>query len=448
MKSHWGEQTELALKNFNISFLPWPKLIIQSLGLIKWAVAKTNQQFKKIDNKVANQIKKTAWLIWEGKLMDQFPLSIWQSGSGTQTNMNINEVIANYVSGNEINHNLVIHANNDVNYAQSTNDTIPSAIQIAAVLDCTNLLLPALDNLCQTFHDLTIKFGHVIKPGRTHYQDATPISYAQEWSGSIAQIKNITQDIKYAIKKMVELPQGGTAVGTGINTYVRFDEKVCQNISDILQITFTPCHNKFHKISSHDDLLFLSGCLNGLATFANKLAQDFKFLTSGPDCGINEILFPAHEKGSSIMAGKVNPTQCEVLSMAAFHLMGAHNVITHANAAGHLQLNTYRPLIGYHLINSIEIISSSLNSFNDKFLKNITVNTSQIKSWINKYKMLSTVLVPHLGYDKVQQIVNYSADHKITILEAVLQLKLFSKVKAQKLLDPKNMINPITKNEK
>ena len=442
MKKYWGKQTELTINNFKIFPLELPKIIIQSLSLIKWAAADINGKNKKIDLKKSILIKKTSLKIWQGEFEEQFPLSIWQSGSGTQTHMNVNEVIAN-ISNEHIKKEIKkIHPNDDVNYGQSTNDTMVSAIHISAVITVIQKLKPSLNNMINAFKQLSNKFGHIIKPGRTHFQDATLLTYKQEWSGYIKQLEKLKEQLEYNIKNVSILPQGGTAIGTGINTYKNFDKEVIELISKKTGINFYVSKNKFRQMSSHDDLLNIASSINTLSTISNKISNDFRFLTSGPDCGINEIKFKPNEAGSSIMAGKVNPTQCEMLSMVSLHCMGSFNVISQSNNHSHLQLNTYNPLIAYHLITSIEIISSALNSFVDNFLSNIFINEKLVNYWINNSKMLSTILVPIIGYDKVKDVIKYAQENKNTILESVIELKIFDKKTAIKILDFKKMIKP------
>ena len=441
MKKYWGTQTELTLNNFKIFPLKLPEIIIESLGLIKWAAAVINGKHDKVEINKVNLIKDVSWKIWEGEYSNQFPLSIWQSGSGTQSHMNVNEVIANIANEN-FKDKTLIHPNNDVNYGQSTNDTMVSAMHISTVIKLNECLKPALENIVDVFNKLTEKFGDIIKPGRTHFQDATLLTYKQEWSGYIQQFKNILSQLEYNIKNTSSLPQGGTAVGTGLNTFKGFDKEVVSLISKTIKIPFYVSSNKFSKIASHDDLLNVGSTINTLSTITNKIANDFRFLTSGPDCGVNEITFKANEAGSSIMAGKVNPTQCEMLSMASLHCMGSFNVISNANSNGHLQLNTYNPLIAYHLITSIEIISSAINSFSNNFLIDIKINKKQVNFWVNNSKMLSTILVPIIGYDNVSKIIKYSNKHNFTILETIVKLEILDKDEALKILDKQNMIGP------
>ena len=441
MKKYWGTQTELTLNNFKIFPLQFPEIIVESLGLIKWASAQINAKHNKIAINKANLIKDVSWEIWMGKYKEQFPLSIWQSGSGTQLHMNINEVIANIANENFKESNL-IHPNNDVNYGQSTNDTMVSAMHISAVIKSNKQLKPALENIINIFNKLTQKFGDIIKPGRTHFQDATPITYKQEWSGYIQQLQNLLAQLEYNVKNTSSLPQGGTAVGTGLNTFKNFDKEVISLISKAAKTPFYVSSNKFSQIASHDDLLNIASTINTLSTICNKISNDFRFLTSGPDCGINEITFKANEAGSSIMAGKVNPTQCEMLSMASLHCMGSFNVISNSNSSGHLQLNTYNPLIAYHLITSIEIISSAINSFSNNFLKDIKINTKKVNYWMDNSKMISTILVPILGYDEVSKIIQYTKENKTTLIESIMQSNITNKKEIIKLLDKNNMIKP------
>ncbi len=439
-KVYWGQETALTIDNFKIQFYAWPNILYRTLGLIKYATAKVNGENQKINSQKASLIQKIAFQIWEGDkdLFTNFPLSIWQSGSGTQTNMNVNEVIAN-LANEKCNHKVTVHPNNDVNYAQSTNDVVISAIHIAAVLTIPEVDA-SLNQLKKTFELLTQKYGSIIKPGRTHQRDAVPLTYAQEWSAYIAQIDELQVSLAFCKAQLLQLPLGGTAVGTGLGAYENFDNAVCNEIKELVGQGFVPSNNKFAHISAHNSVLHLSGVLNVIATFMQKLSQDFIFLASGPECGIQEVLFLGNEAGSSIMAGKINPSQCEMLSMLAYHVMGSHTTISLANAASKLQLNTYRPLIAYHLINSMLLIKDGLRSFNDKFLAKITINTKRIEQWMAKYRFLATAFVPLIGYDATKKLIDYSTEHEVGLLEAAQACTSLSEAEIKKIIDPLNMV--------
>ena len=444
MEHYWSKETELALKHFRIKpHLKWPIDVIRALIIIKAAAAKTHQLHDKIPSDIAQVIYKSSKFIYanEDFINKQFMLPIWQSGSGTQMHMNVNEVIANY-SNHTMHKKAWIDPHDHVNYGQSTNDVMITAIHMAILWKIPGLI-KVLANLQLTFLKLTKKYGSIIKVGRTHWQDAVPLSYKQEWSGYLAVIDNLIKDLKYSQKNLGYIPIGGTAVGTGINSYPQFSTTVCKILSDETGLVLSPAANFYSKISVHMDVAFTSGILNNIAQFAQKLSHDFSILSSGPDCGINEILFYPNEPGSSIMAGKSNPTQCEMLSMAALDVMGQNFIISAANANSVLQLNTYRPLMAYHIINMFDLLTSALSSWNDHFLTKIKINIEQNQKWQTHSKMITTKLVPVLGYDKVTELIKYAQQKQLAIKEAILKLDLLTPAEMERLLDPAAMISVI-----
>ncbi len=430
-------QTELAINNFKIKKISWPNKIIRCIGLIKLNVAKINYQNNKISKKEYDAIFKNALLLWEDNnfIKNKIKLSIWQSGSGTQINMHINEIIAEDFD--------FLHPTNHVNKTQSTNDVIPTAIRIAILLETNEKLIPAMKNICQVLKEKIKKYGDIYKIGRTHWQDATIMTYKQEWSTYLIQLENYIKDIENVLEKIKILPLGGTAVGNGINTYKNYDHDVVSAISQYLNIDFKVSKHKFVEISSQSDIVSYMGIINNISTYLFKISNDFRFLTSGPQFGINEILFDGNEKGSSIMAGKVNPTQCEVLNMVCLHIMGSCNIITNCNKNGHLQLNNYNPLVGYHSVNSIILLSDVINSFTNKFLKSIKPNQELLEEKLSKHWMNATALVPFIGYDKVETLLSHCKKHNLSIVDALVELKFMSKKEAIEILNYKKMAGVI-----
>ena len=373
----WGAQTQRSLQNFKIGNDIMPIEIIHAMAVIKLSCAKANLKQKNISSKIANAIVQSANTVLSGRYDDQFPLSVWQTGSGTQTNMNVNEVIANLANkklGKPFGSNSPVHPNDHVNMCQSTNDSFPSAINIATAIQIKNNMLPALKKIESTLKSQAKKWGKIIKIGRTHLQDATPLSLGQEFSGYAAQISANIKRINTTNDGVLSLAQGGTAVGTGLNTKKNFDKLVATEISKATKIKFRTATNKFQALAAHDAILELSGALNVLATDLFKIANDIRLLASGPRSGLGELSLPENEPGSSIMPGKVNPTQSEALTMACLQVMGMHNTMTVACSQGHFELNAFKPLIGLNMIKSIQLLYTGMNNFNDKCLKGIKLN--------------------------------------------------------------------------
>ncbi len=440
----WGAQTQRSLKNFKIGNNLMPIEIIHALVTIKMACAKVNQKQKSLAPKIANAIISASKNILTGKHNDQFPLSVWQTGSGTQTNMNVNEVIANLANKKltgKLGTNSPVHPNDHVNKSQSTNDSFPSAINIAASKKVTDELIPALNEMEKTLGSQSKKWKSIIKIGRTHLQDATPLSLGQEFSGYQSQIDMNNKRLKTALINLSYLAQGGTAVGTGLNTKKGFDRLVTNEISKINKIKFKPASNKFQALASHDSLVELSGVLNVIATDLFKIANDIRLLASGPRSGLGELNLPENEPGSSIMPGKVNPTQSEALTMACLQVMGSHNVISMAGTQGHFELNAFKPVIGFNIINSINLLSSGVTNFCDKCLKGIKPNLRNIKEGVENSLMLVTALAPEIGYEKAAELAKLAHKKNITLIEANKILKYIDVRKMKSLLNPSKMIS-------
>ena len=440
----WGAQTQRSLQNFKIGNDIMPIEIIHAMAIIKLSCAKANLKQKSISSKIANAIVQSANTVLSGKYDNQFPLSVWQTGSGTQTNMNVNEVIANLANkklGKALGSNNPVHPNDHVNMSQSTNDSFPTAINIATAIQTNVNLVPALKKIEVTLSSQAKKWNKIIKIGRTHLQDATPLSLGQEFSGYAAQIKSNLKRINISASGLLALAQGGTAVGTGLNTKKNFDKLVATEISKHTKIKFKAAENKFQALASHDSILELSGALNVLATDLFKIANDIRLLASGPRSGLGELSLPENEPGSSIMPGKVNPTQSEALTMACLQVMGMHNSITMACSQGHFELNAFKPLIALNIIKSIQLLYTGMNNFNDKCLKGIKPNLKNIKTGLENSLMLVTALAPVIGYNKAAEMAKLAHKKGISLTEANIILKYVDPKKMKRILDPRKMIS-------
>ena len=440
----WGAQTQRSLKNFRIGNNKMPIEIIHALAIIKMSCAKANQKQKLLSPKLARAIIDAAKQVSLGKHDEHFPLSVWQTGSGTQTNMNVNEVIANIANrkiSKKLGTNSPVHPNDHVNKSQSTNDSFPSAINIASKLKIISELLPALRSMEKVLKSQSQKWKSIIKIGRTHLQDATPLSLGQEFSGYQAQINSNIRRVEGALTNLSYLAQGGTAVGTGLNTKRGFDQIVVSEISKITKAKFKPAANKFQALASHDSIVELSGVLNVIATDLFKIGNDIRLLASGPRSGLGELSLPENEPGSSIMPGKVNPTQSEALTMVCLQVMGFHNVISMAGSQGHFELNAFKPLIGLNIINSINLLASAINNFNDKCLKGIKPNVKNIKQGVENSLMLVTALAPEIGYTKAAELAKLAHKKNISLVEANKILKYLETKKIKLLLSPSKMIS-------
>ena len=442
----WGAQTQRSLKNFKIGNTRMPIEIVHALAIIKMSCARTNQKQKLLNPKISNAIVNAAKQVLSGKYDEHFPLSVWQTGSGTQTNMNVNEVIANLANKKftgKLGTNSPVHPNDHVNKSQSTNDSFPSAINIATSIKVIQELLPALKNIEKTLRSQSQKWKSIVKIGRTHLQDATPLSLGQEFSGYHAQIASNIKRVESALTNLSYLAQGGTAVGTGLNTKKGFDKLVVSEISKITKIKFKPAVNKFQALASHDSIVEMSGVLNVIATDLFKIANDIRLLASGPRSGLGELSLPENEPGSSIMPGKVNPTQSEALTMVCLQVMGLHNTISMAGSQGHFELNAYKPLIGLNIINAINLLATAMNNFNDKCLKGIKPNIKNIKQGVENSLMLVTALAPEIGYIKAAELAKLAHKKNISLIEANKILKYLDNKKIRSLLDPRKMISSL-----
>ena len=443
----WGAQTQRSIENFDISRknTPMCSQIIKALALIKKSAAKVNIEYGLLDKSIGNAIQKAADKIIAGTMNSQFPLSIWQSGSGTQTNMNVNEVISNLaieLLGGAIGTKDPVHPNDHVNLSQSSNDTFPTAVHIAIAQETHQRLLPALIQCREIFNTKTEEFSEIIKTGRTHLQDATPITLGQEFSAFADCFKQGINLIADALISIYEIAQGGTAVGTGLNTLQGFDDHVAEKIREFTRLPFRPAQNKFYALSSRTPLLQFSSALNAIACDVHKIANDIRLLSSGPRCGIGEIILPSNEPGSSIMPGKVNPTQCEAATMVAVQVMGNHYSVAMGASNGQLQLNVYTPLIAYNTLQSIEILSDMLLSFSENCIQGIIPNYGKIKYNIENSLMSVTALNPLIGYDNSGEIAKFAHEHSTTLKEAAKHTGLISDEDFDKCMVFANMTSP------
>lgn len=442
---YWGAQTQRSLQNFKIGIERMPLPLIHAFGFQKRAAATVNMHLGKLDKTLADAIIKAATEVMEGHWDDHFPLVVWQTGSGTQTNMNANEVIANRaieLLGGTIGHKTPVHPNDHVNCSQSSNDSFPTVMHIAAVLEIHHKLLPSLEKLHFALKNKSDQFEDILKIGRTHLQDATPLTLGQEFSGYTTQILKSLERIKRALSSLYELAQGGTAVGTGLNCPPHFAEKFAKEVATLTNLPFTSAPNKFEALASHEALVEMSGALNTLAVALMKIANDIRFLASGPRCGFGELSLPENEPGSSIMPGKVNPTQCEALTMVCAQVMGNHTTITIAGANGHFELNVFKPVIIYNLLQSIQLLSDACHSFVDHCVEGIQANEARIHKLLYESLMLVTALNPHIGYDKAAQIAKKAHYEGTTLKEAALKLGYVTADQFEEWVRPQDMIGP------
>ncbi len=444
-EKYWGAQTQRSIENFKIGTERIPKPLIKALAVVKLCAAKANIQLKVLDEKIGNTIIHVASEIIDGKYDDQFPLVVWQTGSGTQSNMNMNEVISNLANerlGGQIGSKSPVHPNDHCNLGQSSNDTFPSAMHIAAAEEITHKLLPSLQHLHGHLSKKSRDWEDIIKIGRTHLQDAVPISLGQEFSGYKAQIESNIVRINQVMERLFLLPQGGTAVGTGLNTKPGFDIRFAKEVAKHTNLPFKTLSNKFEGIATHDALVDISSVLNTLAVSLNKIGNDIRFLGSGPRAGFGELLLPQNEPGSSIMPGKVNPTQIEALTMVCAQVMGNHTSITFGGAQGQFELNTFKPVIAYNLLQSITLLSDAMMSFTDHCLVGIEPNYGRIEENVKRSLMLVTALTPEIGYDKASKIAQAAAANNSTLREEALKSGWISKEKFDELINPGRMISP------
>ncbi len=442
---YWGASTQRSKKYFDIGeFLVRPTLI-KSIAIIKKAAATVHAKEKQISPNISKAIIKASNEVIAGKLNDHFPLKVWQTGSGTQTNMNVNEVIANRaieILGGKKGSKKPVHPNDHVNKSQSTNDVFPTAMHIAIAVETKKKLLPALELLNKDLKKKASEFKRIIKVGRTHLQDATPLSLGQEFSGYQSQLKDCISRIRNALNEIYFLAQGGTAVGTGINSRRGFDKKIINQIKKITKIPFKPTKNKFAALAAHDEIVNFSGTLNTTAVCLMKIANDIRFLGSGPRAGYGELILPANEPGSSIMPGKVNPTQSEAVTMVCVKVIGNHNGITMAGSHGHFELNVFKPLIAHNILQSIDLLSDSSKNFALYCIKGIKADKDKIKYYLENSLMLVTALAPKIGYDKAAKIAKSALKNKTTLKLEALKSGLINEKEYDKIVDPKKMIYP------
>ncbi len=442
---YWGAQTQRSLGNFRIGEERMPREVIHAYGVLKRAAAEVNMEQGALDRKIGKAIVKAATEAMNGRLDDHFPLVVWQTGSGTQTNMNANEVISNRAietMGGEIGSKDPVHPNDHVNRSQSSNDTFPTAMHIAAVDRIETLLLPALRHLHDALDERRRAFARVIKIGRTHTQDAVPLTLGQEFSGYVQQMKYGIDRVKQTLPRLSELAQGGTAVGTGLNAPKGFDKAFAARVSDITGFRFRTARNKFEALAANDAAVEASGALNVLAASLMKIANDIRFLGSGPRSGLGELILPANEPGSSIMPGKVNPTQCEALTMVCCQVIGNHTAVTVAGSNGHFELNVFKPVIIHNLLQSIRLIADACVSFADNCVSGIEANEVRIDRLMSDSLMLVTALNPHIGYDNAAKIAKTAHADGSTLKEAGVKLGLLTGEQFDAWVRPEKMTRP------
>ncbi len=443
---YWGASTQRSKKYFDIGeFLVRP-VLIKSIAIIKKAAAIVHSKEKQISPNISKAIVKASNEVISGKLDEHFPLKVWQTGSGTQTNMNVNEVIANRaieILGGKKGTKKPVHPNDHVNKSQSTNDVFPTAMHIAIAIETKNKLIPSLELLNKELKKKVIQFKNIIKVGRTHLQDATPLSLGQEFSGYQCQLEDCILRIRNALNEIYFLAQGGTAVGTGINTRKGFDKKIIKEIKRITKLPFKPTKNKFAALAAHDEIVNFSGTLNTAAVCLMKIANDIRFLGSGPRAGYGEIVLPANEPGSSIMPGKVNPTQSEAVTMVCVKVIGNHNGITMAGSHGHFELNVFKPLIAHNILQSIDLLSDSTKNFSLFCIKGLKADKIKIKEYLDNSLMLVTSLAPHIGYDNAAKIAKNALRNKTTLKFEALKSGLINEKNYNKIVNPKKMIKPL-----
>ena len=442
---YYGAQTQRSLNNFKIGKEHFPREFIRAYGIIKKAAAAVNSAAGLLDPQLAKTISSAADEVIAGKLDDHFPLVVWQTGSGTQTNMNVNEVIANRaieMLGGTLGSKDPVHPNDHVNMGQSTNDTFPTAINIAAVESVVHQLLPNLQRLRDGLHAKAEAFSNIIKLGRTHLQDATPLSLGQEFSGYVSAVEHGCKRIENAMDSCYEMAMGGTAVGTGINSTEGFGEKTAAEISKLTDLPFRTAENKFEALGGQDSIVELSSALKTVAVSLFKIANDLRWLASGPRSGIGEVVLPANEPGSSIMPGKVNPTQCEAMTMVCTQVMGNDTTITFAGASGNFELNVYRPVIAFNILQSIRLLADACDSFLVNAVEGIEPNEQRIHENLYNSLMLVTALNPHIGYDKAAKVAKKAYTENLSLREAIVELGYMGAEEFDKLVQPEKMIRP------
>jgi fumarate hydratase class II len=442
---YWGAQAERSRGNFKIGWETQPRPVIRALGIVKRAAAEVNMSLGRLDKKIGKAIVAAAQEVLDGKLDEHFPLAVWQTGSGTQSNMNANEVISNRaieMLGGVIGSKTPVHPNDHVNMSQSSNDTYPTAMHVASAEQIHRDLLPALRHLHKALARKSKEWANIIKIGRTHTQDATPLTLGQEFSGYAQQMKNGIERIEMTLPSLMELAQGGTAVGTGLNAPKGFDKKVAKRIAAITGLPFTSAPNKFEALAAHDAMVMSHGAINTVAVSLFKVANDIRFLGSGPRSGLGELALPENEPGSSIMPGKVNPTQSEALTMVCTQIFGNHVTITIAGSQGHFELNVFNPVMAYDFLQSVRLMSDAVMSFTDKCVTGIVAREDNIKAALDRSLMLVTALTPTIGYDKAAEIAKSAHKRGTTLREEALRLGYVTGEDFDRIVRPEEMIAP------
>src|ERR1700704_4313523 len=442
---YWGAQTERSRRNFRIGHDRTPTPIIRALGTVKLAAAETKRELGLLDQRRARAIARAAREVIDGKLDDHFPLVVWQTGSGTQTNMNLNEVIANRANellGGKLGAKQPVHPNDHVNMSQSSNDSFPTAMHIAAATCIVADLIPALTMLLGALRQKEKAFAHIVKIGRTHTQDATPLTLGQEFSGYAAQVESGIARLRVAVRDLYPLAQGGTAVGTGLNSKPKFAKAFARHAARFTKLPFSSAANKFEALASHDAYVFVHGAINSVATGLFKIANDIRLLGSGPRSGLGELILPENEPGSSIMPGKVNPTQCEAMTMVCCQVFGNHTAITVAGSQGHFELNVYKPVLAYCMMHSIQLVADVSRSFTEHCVLGIRADEKRIHDLMQRSLMLVTALAPRIGYDNAAKVAKTAHARGTTLKEEAVRLGFVSSVEFDRLVQPAKMTHP------
>jgi fumarate hydratase class II len=442
---YWGAQTERSRQNFRIGHDRMPMAIVRALGIVKLASAQTNRELGLIDQRRTRAIVRAAREVIDGKLDDHFPLVVWQTGSGTQTNMNLNEVIANRANellGGKLGAKQPVHPNDHVNMSQSSNDSFPTAMHIAAATRIVTDLIPALSGLHRALRNKEKAFAGIVKIGRTHTQDATPLTLGQEFSGYAAQVESGIARLRVAVKDLYPLAQGGTAVGTGLNSKPKFARAFARHVARITKLPFTSAPNKFEALASNDAYVFVHGAINSAATGLFKIANDIRLLGSGPRSGLGELILPENEPGSSIMPGKVNPTQCEAMTMVCCQVFGNHTAVTVAGSQGHFELNVYKPVLAYCMMHSIQLMADVARSFTEHCVEGIRADEKRIRDLMERSLMLVTALAPRIGYDNAAKVAKSAHARGTTLKEEAVRLGFVTPAEFDRLVQPDKMTHP------
>ena len=442
---YWGAQTERSLQNFRIGHDRMPIAIIRALGIVKLAAAQTNRALGLLDQRRSRAITRAAREVIDGKLDEHFPLVVWQTGSGTQTNMNLNEVIANRANqllGGKLGAKAPVHPNDHVNMSQSSNDSFPTAMHIAAAMRITDDLIPALAMLHCALREKEKAFAHIVKIGRTHTQDATPLTLGQEFSGYAAQVESGIARLRVAVRDLYPLAQGGTAVCTGLNSKPKFAKAFARQVAGITKLPFTSAANKFEALASNDAYVFVHGAINAMATGLFKVANDIRLLGSGPRSGLGELILPENEPGSSIMPGKVNPTQCEAVTMVCCQVFGNQAAVTAAGSQGHFELNVYKPVLAYCMMHSIQLMADVARSFTEHCVEGIRADEKRIRELMERSLMLVTALAPSIGYDNAAKVAKSAHARGTTLKEEAVRLGFVSADEFDRLVKPEKMTRP------